>query len=96
MDYFNNCCKRNCDRRTLSKTALWRIIASTVTFLAAYILSGEVKEAGGIMLIDASAKTLIYYLHEIAWKSCWPEIKDDVKNNETKKKIEKTLEITNI
>ena len=73
MDCIRNCCRKNCDKRTLSKTALWRVIASGTTFLAALTFSGEVKTAGTIMLLDASAKTLIYYLHEIAWKNCWPE-----------------------
>ena len=73
MESIKGCCRKNCDKRTLSKTALWRVIASGTTFLAALTFSGEIKTAGTIMLLDASAKTFIYYIHEIAWKKCWPE-----------------------
>lgn len=92
MENLKSCCRKNCDKRILTKTLIWRIIASATTFLAAYILSGEIKQAGGIMLIDTSAKTLIYYLHEIAWNTCWPV---NVNNNQKELEMTQTEDTSN-
>lgn len=51
----------------LFKTLTWRITASTTTLLIVYVLSGEIKTAGAVTLLEVIIKTVIYYLHETFW-----------------------------
>ena len=72
----------SCNKKTLAKTLSWRIIASSTTFLIAYIVDGTLKNASLILLFDISIKTTFYFLHERAWekqRSCFqPEIEDSL------------------
>ena len=55
-------------KRRILKTITWRIVATSITFVVAYILTGGSFEiAGSIGLLDASIKMISYYAHENIW-----------------------------
>ena len=54
-------------KRHLAKTITWRIIASTDTFLIAWIITGKFDWAGTIAGIEVITKMFLYYFHERAW-----------------------------
>ncbi|MTI61796.1 MAG: DUF2061 domain-containing protein [Firmicutes bacterium] len=58
----------NSKTKKLLKTLSWRITATSTTLLLVYILSGELKIAGTVALLEVIVKTLIYYIHETAWE----------------------------
>ena len=53
---------------SLVKTFIWRIIATLITFLVAYFVTGELSFAVAIGGIEVIVKTTFYYLYERAWK----------------------------
>ena len=54
-------------RRTLVKTLTWRILATTDTFLIAWLVTGHWDWAGAIAGIEVMTKMGLYYLHERVW-----------------------------
>ena len=54
-------------RRTLVKTLTWRILATTDTFLIAWLVTGHWDWAGLIAGIEVMTKMFLYYFHERAW-----------------------------
>ena len=59
-------------RRSLVKTISWRITGSSATFLIAYLISGNISIAGTIAVIQLTANTILYYIHERVWnKILW-------------------------
>ena len=57
----------NSKTHSLIKTLTWRVTASTITFFLVYFISGEVRVASGVTVLEAITKMLAYYLHERAW-----------------------------
>ncbi len=60
-------------RVSLFKTISWRLVASTTTFVIAYLVlsnngSGSESKAFTVVGIEFVAKFIIYYLHERAWQ----------------------------
>lgn len=53
--------------RTIAKALSWRLIATTITFSIAWLLTGEVEKAISIGLIDTVLKLAAYYGHERTW-----------------------------
>ena len=53
--------------RSVLKGISWRLLATTVTGLTAFILSKDVWLAVKIAMIEFPAKFIIYYAHERAW-----------------------------
>ncbi len=53
--------------RSLVKALSWRILGTVITATVALIITGEVRLAAEIGLIDALVKLGIYYLHERIW-----------------------------
>lgn len=53
--------------RSIVKTVSWRITGSGATFFIAYLISGNAAMSGTIALIQVTANTLLYYLHERVW-----------------------------
>ena len=53
--------------RTIMKALSWRVIATFVTFTIAWIVTGQLKFAAEIGLIDTFIKLGAYYLHERTW-----------------------------
>ena len=56
-------------KRTLAKTMTWRITASLITFIIAWILTGDLLIGVSIGTIEAIAKIFLYYFHERIWNN---------------------------
>jgi len=54
-------------KRHLAKTLTWRILATSDTFLIAWVITGEINWAGAIAGIEVFTKIILYYVHERAW-----------------------------
>jgi uncharacterized membrane protein len=54
-------------KRSLAKTISWRVTGSGATFLITFLVSGDIKIAGTVALIQITANTLLYFLHERVW-----------------------------
>lgn len=55
-------------RRTSSKTATWRLIASLDTVALAWLYTGNVKTAVSISAAETLTKVTLYFLHERSWE----------------------------
>lgn len=65
-------------RRSLAKTLTWRIVATTDTFIIAWIITGEWSFAGAIAGVEVITKMFLYYGHERIWnKIRWARNGDD-------------------
>lgn len=53
--------------RSIIKALSWRIIATVVTFLVAWLITGTLDFAIKIGFLDTLIKLGAYYLHERAW-----------------------------
>jgi uncharacterized membrane protein len=53
--------------RSVAKALSWRVIAGLITASVALAMTGQLKFAAEIGLIDTLVKLLIYFLHERAW-----------------------------
>lgn len=59
-------------KRSLAKTISWRITGSGATFLITLAISGNIKTAGSVALLQIIANTLLYFVHERVWnKIAW-------------------------
>ena len=56
--------KRN---RSVLKAVSWRVTGSLDTMLVSYFITGSIKTAASIGLVEVVTKTLLYYFHERAW-----------------------------
>ena len=54
-------------RRSLLKTLSWRVIATVITMLIAFLLTSEIKFAVEIGLLDTTIKLAAYFAHERMW-----------------------------
>lgn len=54
-------------QRSLIKTISWRVTGSGATFLISYVISGNLSIAGTIAVIQLTANTILYYIHERIW-----------------------------
>jgi uncharacterized membrane protein len=58
--------------RSIAKTVSWRITGSGATFLISYMVSGNLAVAGTIAVIQLTANTILYFVHERIWnKVSW-------------------------
>lgn len=84
--------KKVCTKKTLAKTILWRLIASSTTFAIAYIVDGTIEKAGTIVALDTALKTAFYFIHEKSWETskCLKEEDSDCDDEEeiSRNKIE--------
>ena len=46
---------------------LWRLVATTITFVISWVVTGSVLAGGAIASIEFWAKLALYYAHERAW-----------------------------
>jgi len=53
--------------RSIIKTITWRITGSLATFLISYWITGNLTMSGTIAIIQITANTILYYLHERVW-----------------------------
>ena len=54
-------------RRSIAKTLSWRVIATLITTMVAWILTRELVWAVEIGLLDTTIKLFAYYGHERLW-----------------------------
>jgi len=54
-------------KRSLAKSISWRIIATTVTMLIAFIWLGDWTTSITLAIVANGIKAVLYYLHERGW-----------------------------
>ncbi len=59
---------RESSLRSLVKTFIWRIIATLITFIIVYLVTGELSIAAAIGGIEVIVKTICYYFYERIWQ----------------------------
>ena len=52
----------------LAKAITWRILATGTTIFTAYLVTGEVSLSLSIGVIEASAKIILYIVHDYMWE----------------------------
>src|SRR5262249_29555816 len=58
--------------RSAAKALSWRALAALATFTLAFALTGSMRFAGSMVLLDVVGRTVVYYLHERMWsKIAW-------------------------
>lgn len=90
--------KKVCSKRTLAKTILWRLIASSTTFAIAYIVDGTIEKAGTIVALDTALKTAFYFIHEKSWETskCLKENKEDSDSDNEEDVGQKVVEVNKV
>jgi uncharacterized membrane protein len=53
--------------RSIAKALSWRVIATLITTILVYCLTGEMEFAAKVGLADTSIKLLLYFGHERLW-----------------------------
>lgn len=53
--------------RSILKTISWRILATLITFLLVYIITGQIKAAAIVGSFEITLKIVFYYFHERFW-----------------------------
>jgi len=53
--------------RSFAKAVSWRITGSLDTFVLSFIITGSLKLAGSISLVELLTKILLFYFHERLW-----------------------------
>jgi uncharacterized membrane protein len=56
-------------RRTIVKSASYRVFATMTVFLVSYLYTGNFASAASIGLTAAVAKTMLYYTWERLWSN---------------------------
>jgi uncharacterized membrane protein len=56
-------------KETLVKTLIWRAIATTITFLISWVISGNLEFGLMIGGIDTLIKTIGYFSYERLWQN---------------------------
>ena len=54
-------------KRHFAKTITWRVIATSDTFLIAWLITGKIDWAAGIAGVEVLTKMFLYYWHERLW-----------------------------
>ncbi len=54
-------------KRSIAKTISWRIVATIITGVVTYILTGRLDFAVAVSLADTGVKFFTYYAHERMW-----------------------------
>lgn len=55
-------------RRTIAKTITFRLIATIVTYIIVYVMTGDIALANAIGFLDLVTKLITYYIHERIWE----------------------------
>ena len=59
-------------KRHLAKAVTWRIIATAVTVISTFLITGSATAGLAIGAADTAIKFFLYYFHERAWyKTKW-------------------------
>ena len=59
---------RESRERSIVKGLTWRTLASSITAVAAWAVSGHTAHAAEIVTYEVPSKLALYYLHERAWQ----------------------------
>ena len=54
-------------RRSVAKALSWRFLATIITTLVAFVLTGTLKFALEVGLLDTTIKLFVYFAHERLW-----------------------------
>jgi uncharacterized membrane protein len=54
-------------RRHIAKAFSWRVVATSVTILLTWMVTGNMAIGATVGVLEASSKVILYYLHERAW-----------------------------
>lgn len=54
-------------RRSVTKAISWRILATVITSVIVFLLTGKGDFAATVALADTSIKLLVYFGHERLW-----------------------------
>ncbi|MCR4309134.1 MAG: DUF2061 domain-containing protein [Deltaproteobacteria bacterium] len=54
-------------KRSIAKTISWRVVATIITGVVTYFLTGRLDFAVTVGLADTFVKFFIYYAHERIW-----------------------------
>mgnify|MGYP001082767356 CR=1 FL=1 len=69
-------------KRHVAKAFTWRILASIVTFIVGWSVTGNFEFGMTIGILDVVVKLILYYFHERIWyKSDFGVIHDDHNKN---------------
>ena len=53
--------------RSFAKAVSWRVTGTLDTFLISWLITGELKLAGGIALTEVLTKVCLFWAHERVW-----------------------------
>lgn len=56
-------------KETVIKTLIWRVIATVITIIVSWIVTGSLKFGLAVGSIDTVLKTIGYFSYERAWLS---------------------------
>jgi len=66
---------RETKTRSLSKTIIWRVVATLITWGTIYVFTGKLSESIKITAVAALIGMAAYYVHERIWnKISWGKI----------------------
>ena len=54
-------------KRSIAKTISWRVVATLITGVVTYLLTGRLDFAVTVGLVDTGVKFFTYYAHERMW-----------------------------
>ena len=54
-------------KETLFKTLIWRVIATSITILVSWFITGSLKFGLAVGSIDTILKTIVYFSYERVW-----------------------------
>ena len=54
-------------KRSIAKTASWRIVGTISTVVISYIITGTMALAFSIGFVELISKLVLYFFHERAW-----------------------------
>ncbi|MAU85430.1 MAG: hypothetical protein CMA21_02330 [Euryarchaeota archaeon] len=62
-------------KRSLAKTITWRVVATTDTFIIAWLFTSDEVIAASIAGLEVVTKLVLYYIHERGWTSVkWGQV----------------------
>ena len=63
------------NKRSLAKTITWRVVATTDTFIIAWLFTSDEVIAASIAGLEVVTKLVLYYIHERGWTSVkWGQV----------------------
>jgi len=54
-------------RRSIVKALSWRFLATIITTMIVWLLTGKAEFAATVGVLDTSVKILLYFIHERIW-----------------------------